>query len=102
MSISSKVRISPQVKPLLAALAAGAVALLLLWWMQSSTKTVAYDPAKHARVRVVTIDPAKQKQCLDQYPGEQRASVGYLRCTEGYVYERQQDFFIDKPARPGP
>lgn len=88
--------------PLLGALAVGGVALLLLWWLQSSTRTVAYDPAKHDRVRVVTIDAAKQKECLDQYPGDQRASVGYLRCTEGYVYDRRQDFFIDKPAQPNP
>jgi len=70
--------------------------LLLLWWLQTSTRVVSYDPAKHDRVRVITVDPVKQKECLDRYPGEQRASVGYLRCTEGYTYERGQDFFIDK------
>ncbi|MDM4772195.1 hypothetical protein [Solimonas sp. SE-A11] len=74
----------------------GGVALLLVWWMQRSTQVERYDPAKHDRVRVVTVDTTKQKECLDRYPAEQRRTEGYLRCTEGFVYERQQDFFIDK------
>lgn len=95
-----KKAIRQQLPAVLAALAAGALALLLLWWLQTSTRVVSYDPAKHDRVRVITVAPAKQKECLDQYPGEQRASVGYLRCTEGYVYDRRDDFFIDKRPQP--
>ena len=89
-----------QLLPILGALAVGGVAVLLLWWLQISTRVVSYDPAKHDRVRVITVDTAKQKECLDRFPGEQRASVGYLRCTEGYVYDRRDDVFIDKRPQP--
>ncbi len=98
MTSQPRLKLSPRVLPLLGALAVGSLALLLLWSMQASVKMESYDPSKHDRVRVVTVDQAKQKECLDRYPVEQRRSVGYLHCTEGYVYERRQDFFIDKSA----
>ena len=85
MPQSFRSRISSQFLPILGALAIGGVALLLVWWMQRSVQVERYDPSKHDRVRVVTVDTAKQ-----------RRTEGYLRCTEGFVYERQQDFFIDK------
>ena len=98
MSQNLRARLSSQLPPILGASAVGGVALLLVWWMQRAVQVERYDPSKHDRVRVVTVDTAKQKECLDRYPAEQRRTEGYLRCTEGFVYERQQDFFIDKRA----
>jgi len=96
-----RTRLYSNLLPALGALAVGGLALLLVWWMQRAAQVETYDPARHDRVRVVTVDTAKQKECLDRYPAEQRRTEGYLRCTEGFVYERQQDFFIDKrPANP--
>jgi hypothetical protein len=92
----SRADITARLLPLFGALFVGAMALLLVWWLQRATQVESYDPAKHDRVRVVTVDTAKQKECLDRYPAEQRRTEGYLRCTEGFVYEQQQDFFIDK------
>lgn len=95
-----RTRLSAQLLPILGALAIGGFALLLVWWMQRSVQVETYDPSKHDRVRVVTVDTAKQKECLDRFPAEQRRTEGYLRCTQGFVYEQQQDFFIDKRS-PG-
>jgi len=95
-------KLSAHALPLLGALAVGGLALLVVWRMASSMQMESYDPAKHNRVRVVTVDQAKLRECLAQHPGEQRASLGYQRCTDGYVYERGQDFFIPKAEPAGP
>ncbi|AXQ29403.1 hypothetical protein D0B54_12210 [Solimonas sp. K1W22B-7] len=102
MTSRLRAKLSEHALPLLGALAVGGLALLLLWTLQTSVEMESYDPSKHDRVRVVTIDQAKQKECLDRYPVEQRRSVGYLHCTEGYVYERRQDFFVDKRPAVAP
>lgn len=95
-------RLSTHAVPLLGALAVGALALLMVGVMQRSMQMEDYDPAKHHRVRVVTVDQAKLRACLDQYPGEQRASVGYQHCSDGYVYDRRQDFFIHRAGQAQP
>lgn len=102
MTKSLRPKLSTHAAPALGALAIGAIALLLVWWMLTAAQIESYDPAKHNRVRVITVDQAKLRACLDQYPGEQRAAVDYQRCTDGYVYDVTQDFFIPKakPARP--
>jgi len=102
MSKNLRSRLSTHAGPALGALAIGAIALLLVWSMQKAAQVESYDPAKHDRVRVVTVDQARLRECLDKYPGEQRAAVGYQRCTDGYTYDVSQDYFIPKaqPARP--